>query len=117
MQRFWKYSLLLFILLQLSGCFAINRMDGVSQARELQKAGEPADATILQVWDTGMTLGHDPVVGLLLQVNPREGTPFQARTKCLISRLDTSQFQPGNVVPVRFDPKDHTRVSVDLYKY
>jgi hypothetical protein len=38
-------------------------------------------------------------------------------TKCLISRLDVPQFQPGRTIPVRYDPADHTRVGIDVYKY
>jgi hypothetical protein len=95
------------------GCVVVNHIDGVAQAEELQKTGLPAQATILQIWDTGTTVNDDPVVGFLLDVRPQEGEPFQARTKQLISRLTIPQVQPGAVVGVRYDPKNPQRVSLD----
>ena len=98
----------------LGGCALINRMDGVSQAMELRASGVLAEATILKIWDTGMTVNHDPVVGFLLEVRPPEQEAYQAETKLLVSRLSISQFQPGAVVTVRYDPRMPARVSLDL---
>ena len=95
----------------------IDRMDGVAQIKDLQKHGISATAEVLQIWDTGMTLGHDPVVGFLLRVKPEDGASYQARTKAPISRLDVSRVQPGANVPVVYDPKDRQRVSLDMYRY
>jgi len=115
--RVKQLSVALVCTLMFYGCFVIHNMDGVSQSRELQKTGEAAQAKILQIWDTGMTENQNPIIGILLEVHPTNGEPYQAKTKCMISRLDIPQFQPGAVVPVRFDPKEPTRVSVDVYKY
>jgi hypothetical protein len=89
-------------------------MDGVSQANELQRTGVSAEATILKIWDTGMTVNLDPVVGFLLEVRPPGGEPYQAETKILVSRLSIPQVQPGAVVQVRLDPARPSRVSLDL---
>jgi hypothetical protein len=110
--RVWMFCLLI----AAPGCAIVNRTTGVSQARELQKTGIPAEAKILELWDTGMTLNNDPVVWLVLEVHPKEGAPYRAKTKSPISRLDVPQFQPGAIVPVRYDPKDHQRVSLDGYR-
>lgn len=98
----------------LSGCAVVNHMDGMSQAADLQASGVLAEATVLKIWDTGMTVNHDPVVGFLLEVRPREGAAYQAETKLLVSRLSIPQIQPGAVVPVRYDPTRPGRVSLDL---
>ena len=103
--------------LLLAGCGSIDSMTGVSQARDLQRTGLPAKAVILRISDTGMTLNDDPVAWLDLEVRPDTGPVFQARTKCLIPRLDVPQFQPGCTIPVRYDPVDHARVGVDVYTY
>ncbi len=100
-----------------SGCMIADRMSGVTQIRELQQTGQPAKATILRIWDSGTTVNDDPVVWLEVEVHPDNGAAFQAKTKCLISRLDVPQFQPGCTIPVRYDPADHTRVGIDVYKY
>jgi len=100
-----------------SGCLIVDSVSGISQTRELQKTGQPAKAVILKISDTGVTVNDDPVVWLDLEVHPDNGPEFKARTKCLISRLDVPQFQPGLTIPVRYDPADHSRVGIDVYKY
>jgi hypothetical protein len=105
------------LLLLNSGCIIVDSVSGVSQTRELQKSGRPATAVILRISDSGTTVNDDPVVYLDLEVHPDAGPAFGAMTKCLISRLDVPQFQPGRTIPVRYDPADHTRVGIDVYKY
>jgi hypothetical protein len=113
-----KYLYLLLVLaLALNGCAIANKMSGVSQAKELQTNGEPAQAEILKIWDTGMTVNDDPVVGFLLEVRPDGKDAYQAETKLLISRISVSQVQPGAVVPVRIDRVDPKRVSLDIYEF
>lgn len=108
--------LLLLALLSLTGCSMIDRMSGVSEARALQTIGTAAKATILRVWDTGITVNDDPVIGMDVQVYPAEGESWRATIpKSLISRLDIPQIQPGQIVPVRFDPHNPWRVALDRY--
>ena len=66
--------------------------------------GLPAEATILQMSDTGTTINNDPVVRLLLQVQPPDQPTFQAETERLVPRLRIPQVQPGAVVQVKYDP-------------
>lgn len=109
---------LLLLLVLLAGCGMIDRMSGVSLAKELQATGVAATAEILRLWDTGITVNHDPVVGLEVEVRPADRPPYRARIeKTLISRLDVPQFQPGKVIQVRFDPREPGRVAVDVYRY
>lgn len=107
----------LMALLLLSGCAAVDRWSGVSQAKQLQQGGESAEAMILKIWDTGMTVNDDPVVGFLLEVRPQGKPVYQAETKLRISRLHVPAIQPGNVVAVRYDPAQPQRVSLDIYDY
>ena len=105
------------IVLLICGCGMVDGMTGVGQTKELQKSGTTASAVILRISDTGMTVNDDPVAWLDLEVRPDSAPAFQARTKCLIPRLDVPQFQPGRTIPVRYDPADHARVAVDVYNY
>jgi hypothetical protein len=101
-----------------AGCGMIDRMTGVADAKDLQAGGVAAEAEVLSLWDTGITLNHDPVIGLKVRVRPTNGQPYEATiAKSLISRLDIPRFQPGDVIPVRFDPKNPSRVAIDLYRY
>jgi len=106
------------LLLALAGCGMVDRMTGVSVAKQLQVSGTAAPAEILQLWDTGITMNKDPVIGLEVEVRPADRPPYKAKIeKSLISRLDIPQFQPGKVIQVRFDPQAPERVAIDVYKY
>ena len=99
-----------------AGCVtgAIERATGESQARALRETGLPAPATILRIWDTGITLNDDPVIGMEVEVRPEEGDSFRAVIpKSLTSRIAIPQFQPGKEIAVRYDPQDRSLVALD----
>lgn len=99
--------------LALGGCAIRDRVTGESVAREIRAAGVAADATVVKIWDTGVTVNDDPVVGFLLDVTPEGRPAFQAKTKALVGRLAVPRVQPGARLRVMFDPKDTTRVALD----
>ncbi len=102
----------------LSGCALVDRMSGVAETRRLQEAGVPASARILEIWDTGITVNDDPVIGMRVEIDRPDGTAYPATIpKSLISRLDVPRFQPGASVSVRIDPQDPAIVALDAYKY
>jgi uncharacterized protein YceK len=102
----------------LSGCSLItrkiDRMTGYSQAQELEKTGQPAEATILEIRDSGITVNNDPVVDFVLEVRPEGKEAYKAKTRMRISRIEIPQFQPGAVVHVNYDPNNPSRISFDL---
>jgi hypothetical protein len=105
-------------LLILAGCAMVDRMSGVSEAKRLRETGEAATARILRVWDTGITVNEDPVIGLDVEVSRAGGASYKATIpKSLISRIDIPQFQPGQTVSVRVDPQNPTSVALDEYRY
>ena len=56
----------------------------VTRSRIL-KSGEPAEATILEVRSTGVTINEVyPEIELLLEVQPGDGEPSRAKARCLI---------------------------------
>jgi hypothetical protein len=96
-----------------AGCAMFDT--GMSEARELQRVGVPAQAEILSVRESGLTVNDNPVITLDVEVRPTDRPPYKATIKrLLVSRLEIPQFQPGSVIPVRFDPRDPSRVSFDL---
>ena len=99
------------------GCAIANRISGVSDAKALQETGEPAEAEIIKIWDTRITVNDDPVVGFLLEVRPAGKPVYQAETKLRISRLDIPRYQPGAVVPVRIDSHHPNHVALDIYDF
>jgi hypothetical protein len=87
---------------------------GIARNNALLASGEPAQATVLQLWDTGVSLNDNPQVGLLLEVRPQNRPAYQVQTKSFISRLKVSQVQTGAVVAVKVDPADPAKVALDL---
>jgi hypothetical protein len=109
--------LLLPLLVLLSGlALGCSMFDtGMSEAKDLQRVGLSAQAEILSIGETGLTVNGNPVITLDVDVRPADRPPYRATIKrLLVSRLDVPQFQPGRVIPVRFDPRDPSRVSFDL---
>jgi hypothetical protein len=97
----------------ISGCSITDHFTGEGEAKKIRAVGVPADATVVQIWDTGVTVNKDPVVGFLVEVHPDGQAAFQAKTKALVSRLAVPRVQPGARLRVYYDPKDTTRVAVD----
>ena len=81
--------------------------------RRLLEKGEEAEATILKVTDTGVTVNNIyPVVKVLLEVRPQGRPPYQVETRMVVNRVDIPQVQPGTVVPVKIDPRSKKRVAI-----
>jgi len=79
--------------------------------------GVAADAEILEHWQLTRRSTDAPdalIVGLAVRVRPADRPAYEATIeRTVISPLDIPQFQPRSVIPVRFDPKDPSRVMVD----
>ena len=89
--------------------------------RKLLENGRPALAKILKTWDTGVTIGTSSSannggnmhgVGLLLEVYPEGGQPYQTKSREQLHIFDVSRIGPGMMVEVRVDPNNPQRVAV-----
>jgi hypothetical protein len=69
-----------------------------------------AEAKVLKVWDTGVSVNDNPQVGLMLEVRPPlgspQGVPFEVEAKTLVSRLNAALVQPGVMAKVRYEAAD-----------
>ncbi len=84
-----------------------------ARQKRLMRSGRRAEATILEVEDTGVTVNKIyPLVKVRLEVRPPDGEPYRAETKMLVNRLAVPQIQPGLVVPVMYDPGDPSSVAI-----
>lgn len=93
----------------------VDRISGWDVAKELERVGLPAPAEILAVADTKELLNDNPIIRLDLLVRPPDRPPFRATVpRFMITYLQVPQFQPGKVIPVRYDPRDPSRVAPDL---
>jgi hypothetical protein len=68
----------------------------------LKAHGVEADATILSISDTGVTLNKNPYVKLRLRVEPLGMAAYETEAKALVSRVTLPR--PGDGVRVKFDP-------------
>jgi len=100
----------------LSGCAVVDKMSGEGEAKRIRRIGQSAEALVLSIRDTGMTVNDNPIVAFRLQVRPPTGDPYEVETRGLVGRLDVPQVQPGAVLPVAIDPKDPSRVALRIYK-
>jgi len=79
----------------------------------LRRRGHAAEATILEVSETGITVqGNYPLAKLRLRVEPAGEEPYEVTTKCLVNRFEIPAYQPGRRISVMVDPKDRRRVAV-----
>ncbi len=109
-----SHSFVLLACLGLAGCSSMMAHFGGGMSEELQQNGVSARARIQEIWDTGWTINDNPVIGMKVLVLPADRPAFEATIeKTTISRIATPQFQPGNTVPVRFDPGNPAIVAVD----
>jgi hypothetical protein len=93
----------------------VSGMTGNTKAgRALMATGSDAQATILGLQQTGTFVNNNPQVILTLQVEPVGQPAFQAQTSTILPLVAVPQVQPGNVVAVKYDPADHSKVMLNV---
>ncbi len=80
---------------------------------KLAKSGFATTARVVEVSDTGVTVNNAPQVKLLLEVTPPNGATYMVETKQLISRLQTSIYQQGSMIPVLIDLNDKNSIVIN----
>ena len=98
-----------------SSCAMIDDYTGEDVNNPVRENGVPASAEVLEIWDTGVRLNDNPVVGFRLLVTLEDGTSYQAETKNVVSVVHIPQVQPGAVLPVKIDPENRQLVALDIY--
>ncbi|MEZ5013815.1 MAG: hypothetical protein R2794_05945 [Chitinophagales bacterium] len=81
-------------------------------ALEIIKSGEPAMAVILDVWDTGSTVNHNPRVGLLLEIRHSSMVPYEVEVKHNVSKEKLEQLRKGHTLQVKVDARDPKKVAI-----
>ena len=70
--------------------------------RRIKANGVEAEATILAISDTGVTINKNPYVKLRLRVEPMGMAAYETEVKAMVSRMAIPR--PGDGVRVKFDP-------------
>lgn len=94
------------------GLVFVPMLLGSMRRQKLMQTGVSANAQILSVWQTGMYVNEQPQIGMKLLVNPPNGQPFEAETKMVVSLIQIPQFQPGQMVEVKYDPAKPNEVAI-----
>lgn len=102
--------------LLVASCALIDNYTGEGANKPIREAGLPASAQVLEIWDTGVRLNDNPVVGFRLLVTLDDGTSYEAVTKNVVSVVHIPQVQPGAILPVKVDPENHELVALDIYE-
>ncbi len=76
------------------------------------KNGVTAQARVLKVWDTGVSINDNPQVGLLVEVPLPGKFPIQAEVKTVVSRLRAALVRPGVMAEVKYDPQNPKRLQL-----
>ena len=71
-----------------------------------------AQARVMKVWDTGVSINDNPQVGLLLHVTPSMAAAFDVEAKTVVSRLNAALVQPGITAEIKYDPHDPKRLQI-----
>jgi hypothetical protein len=74
--------------------------------------GVPAQATIVALGDTGVTINQNPQIKLELDVRGRDGRNYRATTTAIVSRLVSARYVPGTLVNVVVDTNDPQQVAL-----
>lgn len=78
------------------------------------QTGQPAQATVMSVRETGLSLGETEFqIALKLQVAAPGLAPFIAEAKTFVSRINPGAYQPGMTVAIRYDPKNPQKIAVE----
>lgn len=78
----------------------------------IMKNGVAAEATILETWDTGVTVNNSPQIGMLVEVRRPGRPPYQTKTKQVVSRLQVQYYQPGMVLGIKVHPTKPNKIAI-----
>ena len=80
--RFQTFALLIALSLSItSACSMIDNYTGEDVNKQVRENGIPASAKVLEIWDTGVRLNNNPVVGFRLLVTSGRWNVVRGRSK------------------------------------
>ena len=94
---------------------ATNMVDGLAAKSQLAQTGIPANATVVNLQQTGRMINYQPEVAITLQVtHPQTGQQYQVQTSSVVQQIHMPRVQPGGQVPVRISPTNPNEVALAL---
>jgi hypothetical protein len=71
-----------------------------------------ADAVILEMRETGVTVKEYAEIELILEVRPEGEAPFRVKIAQAVYRFSVKNYQAGSRLKVRYDPKNLKRFTI-----
>jgi hypothetical protein len=85
----------------------------IRQARSserLARNGAEAEAVILSIERTGRYVNNEPLVKMLVKVQPAAHRNFVAEVSEVLTLMDLSTLRTGSILKVRYNPSDTREV-------
>jgi len=95
--------------------FLLPLLTGASKRNALLKTGVQARAVITSLDQTGTYINEQPKCRVGLRVEPAGGAPFEATAVQIVLLTQIPQFQPGQIVTVRYDPADPAKIAIEAF--
>src|SRR5690606_4100277 len=96
--------------------FVFRLLGGLPKAaaeeQRLLQSGAPATGQIVAVQQTGTYVNNQPQVVIVVMVQPPGGQPYQAQLTKIVSMFETTQYQIGAQVHVRYDPQNPSKIAI-----
>lgn len=85
-----------------------------AENKEILKNGISAEAKVISYYDLNVKVnGDNPLVLLFVEVHQGLQEPFYADVKGVIAQQSISKFQPGEMITVKFDPKNKSMITIE----
>ena len=101
MKKFYSFLLVVLISFAFSSC-------GQKDYKRINEIGVVGVGIIDKIEDTNVTINDDPQVRIYVTVYSLKEEPFESVIKTVVSRYSFPQV--GNWMPVKYDPKDKTKI-------
>jgi hypothetical protein len=84
-----------------------------SDETKVDAVGTAGQAQIVSLSEGGPYVNQRPTITLALDVTLPGRAPYRAEARQQVGRLVIGQLEPGATIPVRVDPDDESKVTVD----
>lgn len=105
------------ILPGLSSFFANTFLGNGREAKRILKTGRRANATVLTIGESSqgvVTINDQPFLNLKLLIEDGQSPAYEINFDTVLPRTDVPQFQPGAVFPIKIDPRNPKKVTLDF---
>jgi hypothetical protein len=83
-----------------------------AQRNKLLQTGEPAQAIIQAVEQTGVYINNNPQIRMTVEVRPPNRPPYVTTITQTVGLIQIAAFMPGTLLDVRYDPADPRKVAI-----